>query len=187
MFLQLGVNQAPASPQKNSQSSPAAYRTPLYPTAHRYFGFGPNSPNLAQPELSHLYAKTQAAGNPPAGAEFPGRVFEASCVSHVLGLSNRWERLGSQGHISASSSFLRGGQLVLMPLWFETDHNKPLPLPMATSEATAAKRRVGFTRKGCISRTFCSSGKNKNRSVYQQPRYVTAAIPKYHQACFLTY
>lgn len=50
---------------------------------------------------------------------------------------------------------------MLMHLWFETAHNKPLPLPMAPSEASA-QRRVGCFRKGCISRTFCSFSENKN-------------------------
>lgn len=151
MFLQLGVHKAPASLQKNSRSSPEACCTLLYPTAHRYLGFGPNGPNLAQPELSHLYAKTQAAGNLQAGrVSRPG--FRGELRQPCVRIIKPMGAAGLSGAHLSELKFPRGwggggGRPVLMPLWFETDHNKPLPLPVATSEATAAKRRVGFTRK----------------------------------------
>ena len=88
-------------------------------------------------EGCHLHTK---AGHLQAGTEFSVADFASGAVSAMC---KDYQTSGSRRALRGTSRWVEvssGEQPVLMHPRFETAHNKPLPLPVATSEATAQRR-----------------------------------------------
>lgn len=91
-------------------------------------------------EGCHLHTKT---GHLQAGTEFSVADFASGAVSAMC---KDYQTSGSRRALRGTSQWVKvssGEQPVLMHPRFETAHNKPLPLPIATSEATAQRREKG--------------------------------------------